>query len=104
MGIPISRLSSEKLINGGTDLIEIRKVGDRVITPTGRTGAIVAPDADMPNHYLILFDDDRVFWMLKSIIKPCPVEEVPTKTKKRVKAKSCYDRGRQIHETLKQVP
>jgi hypothetical protein len=78
------------------------QVGDRVITPTGRTGAIVAPDADMPNHHLILFDDDRLFWMLKSIIKPCPVAETPTKTKKRVKAKSCYDRGRRNLDNQKQ--
>ena len=45
-------------------------VGDRVITPTGRKGAIVEPNADMPNHHLIQFDGDRAFWMLKTILKP----------------------------------
>jgi hypothetical protein len=51
------------------------KVGDRVVTPTGRTGEIVAPDADMPLHHLVLFDDDRTFWMLREILQFCPVPD-----------------------------
>jgi len=45
------------------------KVGDRVITPTGRKGAIALPDADMPNHHLITFDNGGVWWMLQEILK-----------------------------------
>ncbi len=83
---------------------DVFQVGDRVVSPTGRVGAIVAPDLDMPNHELILFDDGKIFWMLKTIIKHCPVAEVLTKTKKRVKAKSCYDLGRRNPVNQKQTP
>jgi len=45
------------------------KVGDRVNTPTGRKGAIALPNADMPNHHLIKFDNGGVWWMLREILK-----------------------------------
>jgi hypothetical protein len=49
------------------------QVSDRVVTPTGRTGAIVKPDQDFPLHHLIAFDNGTVWGMLKSILKLCPV-------------------------------
>lgn len=45
------------------------KVGDRVITPTGRKGTIALPNADMPNYHLIEFDKGGVWWMLQEILK-----------------------------------
>lgn len=51
-------------------------VGDRVQTPTGRIGVIILPDADMPLHHLVLFDDgDRAFWMLREILQSGPVPD-----------------------------
>ena len=45
-------------------------IGDRVITPTGRQGAIIQPEFTLHLHYLILFDDGAVLWMLKEILQP----------------------------------
>ncbi len=51
------------------------KVGDRIVTPTKRIGVIILPDADMPLHHLVLFDDDRTFWMLREILQSGPVPD-----------------------------
>lgn len=45
-------------------------IGDLVTTPTGRQGTIVQPKFTLHLHYLILFDDGAVLWMLKEILQP----------------------------------
>jgi len=51
-------------------------VGDRVITPTGREGVIIAPKFDMPQHHLVEFESGAVLWMLKEILHLAPVAPV----------------------------
>ena len=49
---------------------------DRVITPTGREGVIIAPKFDMPQHHLIQFESGAVLWMLKEILQPAPATPI----------------------------
>ncbi|MCY7276558.1 MAG: hypothetical protein LH702_23200 [Phormidesmis sp. CAN_BIN44] len=58
-------------------------VGDRVQTPTGRTGRIIPRNADMPNHHLVLFDDDRRYWMLKGILQLAPAAPIKKQQRNR---------------------
>ncbi len=44
--------------------------GDRVITPTGRTGTIRSSPYDLPLYAFVDFDDGSQFFILKSILKP----------------------------------
>lgn len=46
------------------------KLGDRVRTPTGKTGVIIESDLDFPNHVLILLDTGAKLNVLKRILKP----------------------------------
>ena len=57
-------------------------IGDRVITPTGRTGRILPPKADLPLHCLVLFESGAAFWMLKEILQPAPA--MPTKKRRAI--------------------
>ncbi|WP_058998430.1 hypothetical protein [Leptolyngbya sp. NIES-2104] len=57
------------------------KTGDRIQTPTGRTGVIIESDADFPNHCLIQFDSGQKQYVLRRILQ----RSVETKTKLRKK-------------------
>ena len=56
-------------------------IGDRVITPTGREGAIIPPKFDMPQHHLIEFEGGAVLWMLKEILHLAPVAPIKKRKK-----------------------
>jgi len=45
------------------------KVGDRVVTPTGRKGVVVSANADMPIQHLISFDKGGTWWVLIEMLK-----------------------------------
>jgi hypothetical protein len=58
------------------------RVGDRVILPSGKTGAIVHPEWLMPNHHLIQLDDGTKRWVLRELLSPAPVQVIPHKQRK----------------------
>jgi hypothetical protein len=50
------------------------QVDDRVILPSGRTGAIVRPEWLMPCHHLVLLDNGVKRWVLREILSPAPAK------------------------------
>ena len=56
-------------------------VGDRVITPTGREGVIIAPKFNMPQHHLIEFESGAGLWMLREILHLAPATPVKKRRK-----------------------
>lgn len=51
------------------------KQGDRIITPTGRTGEVLIPEGNetMPRHCLVKFDDNSdLKWLLAQILTKAP--------------------------------
>jgi hypothetical protein len=44
------------------------RVGDRVMTTTGRRGVLQPPLINMPLHHLVQFDDGALLWMLKDVV------------------------------------
>lgn len=69
--------------------------GDRIITPTKRTGEIVRPPNLYENHYLIKFDDGQLWLMKKDICKiwsdpasTCTTKRKPKKSGSKSKGKS----------------
>lgn len=59
--------------------------GDRIVTPSGRTGVLQQSTFNMPHHHLIRFDSGEVHWVVKHAVAPCSA----TSPKKRsIKAKS----------------
>ena len=55
--------------------------GDRVTTPTHRTGIILQPPWTMPHHCLVQIDGmDNPIWLLSSILElleRCPAQPEP---------------------------
>ncbi|MBD1842131.1 hypothetical protein H6F89_01630 [Cyanobacteria bacterium FACHB-63] len=45
-------------------------IGDRVVTPTGKTGCVIESDADFPLHCLIAFDSGEKRYILRRILQP----------------------------------
>jgi hypothetical protein len=57
--------------------------GDRIITPSERTGTVQPSPWTMPCHSLIEFDDTgKRHWILTEILKPLPTDWKPTKKAK----------------------
>lgn len=56
--------------------------GDRVILPSGKTGAIVRPEWLMPVHHLIQFNDGTKRWVLRELLAAAPAEIIPHKLRK----------------------
>jgi hypothetical protein len=60
--------------------------GDRIVTPSGRTGILKENTTNMPHHYLIQFDSGELNWIVKHAVNPCSV--APPKKRKTTKSKS----------------
>jgi hypothetical protein len=60
--------------------------GDRIVTPSGRTGVLKENTVNMPNHFLVQFDSGELHWIVKHAVKPC--SGTPPKKRKTTKAKS----------------
>jgi hypothetical protein len=59
------------------------RVGDRIVTPSGKTGAILPPEWLMPCHHLVQFDDGSKRWMLRELLSAAPGEVLPHKRRKK---------------------
>ena len=46
------------------------QIGDRIVTPTGRTGTIAPSPYELPLYASIAFDDGTEHFILKEILKP----------------------------------
>lgn len=55
--------------------------GQRIITPTGRTGTIAPNPFDFPFYTFVSFDDGVSCWVRSDILKP--LEDKPSKKKSR---------------------
>lgn len=94
---PTKSLNSLPLVSEQAPL----KVGDRVQTPTGRIGVIILPDADMPLHYLVLFDDgDRAFWMLREILQSGPVPDSKSGHTRKPDTRRSHSKQRTVESKL----
>jgi hypothetical protein len=62
------------------------RVGDRVVTVTGRRGVLQPPLINMPLYHLVKFDDGALLWMLKDVVVVDPA--AVSKKRKTAKAKS----------------
>jgi hypothetical protein len=50
--------------------------GDRVVTPSGKTGTVERSPWAMLHHTLVHFDQSgRLFWILTEILEPLPPSE-----------------------------
>jgi hypothetical protein len=79
------------------------RVGDRVVTVTGRRGVLQPPLINMPLHRLVKFDDGALLWMLKDVILVDP-KATPQKQKtKLAKSKQKTDNLLILHHGCRLV-
>jgi hypothetical protein len=59
--------------------------GDRIITPSERTGTIQPDPWLFPGHHLIHFDTGDIHWVRTELLSPLPQDWKPTKKPRRQK-------------------
>jgi hypothetical protein len=57
-------------------------IGDKIETPTGRTGTIAPKPFPLQLYTFVHFDDGTFAWMLTEILKPFEVKPSKKKSKK----------------------
>jgi hypothetical protein len=57
-------------------------IGDRIVTPSGKTGAILPPEWLMSYHHLVQFDDGSKRWVLRELLSAAPAQIIHHKQRK----------------------
>lgn len=63
------------------------KTGDRILSPSGRSGTVQPPPWPFPGHHLIQFDTGEIYWIRTELLSALSIDWTPPRrTKHRSKA------------------